>query len=568
MDAEQRSVFQGIVYYYRENMVNCRYQVTLKDAVDGALLQQALDAARAKAPYYFQKPVWEKKLLHLEPSDAPCPVRQGSAKPEFPDENGFTVALSYEGKVVYFDWFHFLADGRGIAPFMTMVLQFYCNLRYGTAFEGQTLETDPAYDIEDILAKYPESQVANDMQRPVVQTFEETPTCCRVRLEKAGLVDAALRCGVKPFSTLTALLCKAVRAYLDKDEVLYSYSTDARDALGAPNALYNCVASFQRKLPLTADAPLAEVAVGVDADLKENLSAERKLFRIAEQMGWVYRVYQQKASLSIKKRIFQMGEYISGFPADFWVSYLGDPFAPSSPELTRYIEDFQTWVPADGASIGLECTSLHGIITLCVKNKVPRPGFAEALRAAFEAEGIKVLEAAELGADARRIAVGGDHRHADRERLAEDQRVVIHAGAEHQRIHAVQRAHQFALVGFKTVVHDVHPFERGKLAEGMQFNLVTERHHVAHQLLVGFALGIVVLDVGDTLNGLAVRPNIGHPAGRILRSGLAERVAPLDIAFVVFGDSPCRIFSLVFFLVEDNEFAVCAFQRQVFQFGL
>ena len=218
-------------------------------------------------------------------------------------------------------------------------------------------------------------------------------------LEKAGLVDAALRCGVKPFSTLTALLCKAVRAYLDKDEVLYSYSTDARDALGAPNALYNCVASFQRKLPLTADAPLAEVAVGVDADLKENLSAERKLFRIAEQMGWVYRVYQQKASLSIKKRIFQMGEYISGFPADFWVSYLGDPFAPSSPELTRYIEDFQTWVPADGASIGLECTSLHGIITLCVKNKVPRPGFAEALRAAFEAEGIKVLEAAELGAD-------------------------------------------------------------------------------------------------------------------------------------------------------------------------
>ena len=47
-------------------------------------------------------------------------------------------ALSYEGKVVYFDWFHFLTDGRGIAPFMTMVLQFYCNLRYGTAFEGST----------------------------------------------------------------------------------------------------------------------------------------------------------------------------------------------------------------------------------------------------------------------------------------------------------------------------------------------------------------------------------------------------------------------------------------------
>lgn len=400
MNAEQRAVFQGIVYYYRENQVLCRYQATLKEAVDPALLQQALDAARPLAEYYFCHVVWEKREARLEPNTAPCRVRQGSTQPKIPEEtNDYLFSLGCEGNTVYLDWFHFLADGRGVAPFLTMVLQFYCNLRYGTAFEGQTLETDPAYDIEDILAKYPESQVANDMQRPVVQTFEETPTCCRIRLEKAGLVDAALRCGVKPFSTLTALLCKAVRAYLDKDEVLYSYSTDARDALGAPNALYNCVASFQRRLPLTADAPLAEVAVGVDADLKANLAPEKKIFRIAEQMGWVYRVYQQKASLSIKKRIFQMGEYISGFPADFWVSYLGDPFAPSSPELTRYIEDFQIWVPADGASIGLECTSLHGIITLCVKNKVPRPGFAEALRAAFEAEGIKVLEAAELGAD-------------------------------------------------------------------------------------------------------------------------------------------------------------------------
>ena len=53
MNAEQRAVFQGIVYYYRENQVLCRYQATLKEAVDPALLQQALDAARPLAEYYF-----------------------------------------------------------------------------------------------------------------------------------------------------------------------------------------------------------------------------------------------------------------------------------------------------------------------------------------------------------------------------------------------------------------------------------------------------------------------------------------------------------------------------------
>ena len=46
MNAEQRAVFQGIVYYYRENQVLCRYQATLKEAVAPALLQQALDAAK------------------------------------------------------------------------------------------------------------------------------------------------------------------------------------------------------------------------------------------------------------------------------------------------------------------------------------------------------------------------------------------------------------------------------------------------------------------------------------------------------------------------------------------
>ena len=72
MDAEQRAVFQGIVYYYRENQVYCRYQAALRDAVDPALLQQALDAARPLAGYYFSHVVWQGREARLEPNDAPC----------------------------------------------------------------------------------------------------------------------------------------------------------------------------------------------------------------------------------------------------------------------------------------------------------------------------------------------------------------------------------------------------------------------------------------------------------------------------------------------------------------
>ena len=43
MNAEQRAVFQGIVYYYRENQVLCRYQATLKEleAEERRIEQQA-----------------------------------------------------------------------------------------------------------------------------------------------------------------------------------------------------------------------------------------------------------------------------------------------------------------------------------------------------------------------------------------------------------------------------------------------------------------------------------------------------------------------------------------------
>ena len=396
MNAEQRSVFQGIVYYYRENMVNCRYQVTLKDAVDGALLQQALDAARAKAPYYFQKPVWEKKLLHLEPSDAPCPVRQGSAKPEFPDENGFTVALSYEGKVVYFDWFHFLADGRGGSPFFTLLLKLYCNLRSNAGFVCEALASDPPYDVEQLLARYPESQVANDMQKDVLQIHEGTPHFQRLRLDRKSLVDLAQKEGVKPFSALMGLTCQAAQRYLEKNDLVYSYAADTRAALGVPHALYNCIASFQLPLRLEPQARLHSFAKRLDHEIRESLTPERRLFRMAEQMGWVYQVFRQKAALKIKKRVFQMGEYISGFPADFWVSYIGSPLLPHSSELEAYLTDFQTWVLPDGASLAMEVTSLHGVLTCCIENKVDKPGYLEALRDVMEQEGIRVLEAVHI----------------------------------------------------------------------------------------------------------------------------------------------------------------------------
>ena len=64
MEQAQRSaeyIFQGTMYFFRREKILCRYQFALKDAVDPALLQSALDAALSAAPYYRVQLVQEKR---------------------------------------------------------------------------------------------------------------------------------------------------------------------------------------------------------------------------------------------------------------------------------------------------------------------------------------------------------------------------------------------------------------------------------------------------------------------------------------------------------------------------
>ena len=165
---------------------------------------------------------------------------------------------------------------------------------------------------------------------------------------------------------------------------------------GVPNALYNCVCSFEHTVQLQAQTRLADLVPDIDANIKRDLQPESKLRRMAVQMGWVYKVEQQKVALRIKQRVFQMGEYVGGTISDFWLSYLGNPLMPANPELAQYTTDFGVWVPPEGASVGVEAASLNGKIILCIHSKAPIPGLADILCKTFEREGVAVLEAADL----------------------------------------------------------------------------------------------------------------------------------------------------------------------------
>jgi hypothetical protein len=189
--------------------------------------------------------------------------------------------------------------------------------------------------------------------------------------------------------------CGAVRP---GEAVDYKYAMDARAAWDIPEALYNCVAIVPGEVTAAANADenaLANSAAQIDARVRgvarDPDEARRLLSRVT---GWAEEIMRQKAPFRVKRRVYQMGEAASRVHTDFWMSYLGNPFASGEAEgettVARYVEDFTVWVPPDTARIAIEAVSLNGIVTFCVQDKLGEEGFDDTFRAVLKRENITI----------------------------------------------------------------------------------------------------------------------------------------------------------------------------------
>lgn len=384
---------QGMMYLLRKKNNVCRLALTLPDEIGPELLQAALEAVLARAPYFRTALVWEKDTPHLLPNEKPPVVAADGRLREIPEEtNGYLFYILCEGATLCFDYFHFLTDGRGITRFLTQVVLEYCNLRYHAGFAGSELVGAPMYSMEEFARMYQECRVEADLQKarrsdPVGEAKQWI-----FRTSKADWIAAAQRYGVKPFSCMMGALCRAMRLCTSRDEIHYSYAVDARKAMGVPGALYNCVTIAQERVQISPDTPLAEYVRGIDAGVHANLEDDERLRTLLVQAtGWAYEIARMKAPLRIKRRVFQMGEYAVGFQPDVWLSYLGDPLATGPKELHDYIKDYIVWVPPDEGLLGIEAVSLNGAVTFCVQDKLEQSNFDEIFRSVLEQESIRLL---------------------------------------------------------------------------------------------------------------------------------------------------------------------------------
>lgn len=383
---------QGMMYLLREKKNICRLEVTLPDAIDGPLLAAAVNAVLARAPYFRVELIWEKDVPCLRPNEKPAVVTTDGRARQIPEEtDGYLFAVSCEGARFCFDYFHFLADGRGILQFVTQLLLEYCNLRYDAGLTGRALVSAPMYSMAEFTRLYDQYRVEADLQkkRPPLREGEIKKRIFRTA--KADWIAAAQRYGVKPFSCMMGALCGAARPFCGRDEIHFSYAVDARKAMGVPGALYNCVTIAQESMQIGADMPLEAYVRAIDAGVHANMEEEALRKLLVQATGWAYEVSRMKAPLRIKRRVFQMGEYAIGFQPDVWLSYLGDPLVSGPPALHDYIKDCIVWVPPDEGLLGVEAVSLNGTVTFCIQDKLEQSNFDEIFQNVLKQEGIRLL---------------------------------------------------------------------------------------------------------------------------------------------------------------------------------
>ena len=155
-----------------------RLSVVLKEAVDPALLQQALDRTLPRFPTY--KAAIRKGLFwrYLEPNNRPGPyVRPDIKNPcmpmHFKSNNRYLIRVYYYRNRIALEAHHSLGDGTGgMCLLQTLTAVYLGLLGHPVRPEGFVLDTDAEPDpeeLEDAYMRYANAQVCPP--RPAAKTY-------------------------------------------------------------------------------------------------------------------------------------------------------------------------------------------------------------------------------------------------------------------------------------------------------------------------------------------------------------------------------------------------------------
>ncbi len=389
-----------------------RLSMTMKEAVDPELLQQAL-LKTVKGRNHFQVRIRRGFFWHYaeptdvlpqvtEESDRPCPVLYGKNY-----RGVLHYQVTYFGNRINLDMFHALADGTGALDFLNHIVYQYLLLRYPEDMKGVVPGggSDRAsrsidgfhhfYEDHDSFSVTGDSRVkayhvhGRKLPYEQLQFFE-------IHMSAGEVLSSSKEMGVSLTSYIGAKLMMALYqdmpAGMRKMPITISMPVNLRDYFPSETAR-NFFNSVTVSHIFAGDETLASLALEYDAKLKERLKKENietQMFRY-EKIEHI--LFTRLVPLAIKQPVVKYFSRKSAKTVTAVLSNMGRIKLP--PEMSAKVETFSGYCAGD--NIFMVISSFADDLVFGISYPYQATGVLKTFVRSFRKDGVHVrLSATEV----------------------------------------------------------------------------------------------------------------------------------------------------------------------------
>lgn len=331
--------------------------VTMCEDVDRDLLLKSVNSAMKRYPYFCVSPQKDGDNITLRFNEAPVPVFAGDRCVVLgtPECNGHLLAFGCEGRKIFLNVSHYIADGMGISPLLMSVLYLYISEKYGA--DGLNpkyipMPNDPISE-EEYSYPFPEkpSKLIDEAQEnapsnayPLSSDFfdKDGLYAYHLRIPQAAMMQVANPSDGSPVSFLSVMLYRAL-CRLDSDieqPVVAHVQHQYRAAINAPLNRHSLVSYIpvelspalkNRRVELQNTVIRGQIILG--SEIEDDIRAVDRLVA----------VFSNADCKTLAEKQAAMRQFIekSISPKTFGISYVGKI---NWCGMDKYIEDLHAYI--------------------------------------------------------------------------------------------------------------------------------------------------------------------------------------------------------------------------------
>lgn len=335
-----------------------RLVVTMRSKVDYETFSRSVELAMERYPYFNVCPVRKGNSLVLEYNTKHVPVFDDGRCVMLGTEesNGHLLTFGCEGKKIYLDASHYIADGMGITPLLNTVLYLYVSQLFGT--EGLNCDKinmpDGPFMKEEYDYPFPEKLSEPDFCLVPRKAPENVYAPCRgeddgdelyayhIHIPQKAMMSIANPADGSPVSFLAVMMYRAFCRLDDNIEkpVVAHVQHQYRSVLKAPMSKHSLVSYIPVVFPQSAKGweverqnTIVRGQVILGSEPEADLSAIKRLIS----------VFDDDESVSLEEKKKAMIEYTENSICHktFGISYVGKTDWCG---LDKYVEDMNAYL--------------------------------------------------------------------------------------------------------------------------------------------------------------------------------------------------------------------------------